>query len=117
HPGGSRTPGARQPGHNPAVYARVARAPVRRVPREPSEGLMPRGAKAEVTPDLADLWAEFKKTASPEARERLILHYAPMVKYVAGRLRTRLPRAVQRARLGSSGAIGLIDARRECDME
>ena len=31
------------------------------------------------------LWEEFKLKASADARERLILHYAPLVKYVAGR--------------------------------
>jgi hypothetical protein len=30
------------------------------------------------------LWEEFKLKASADARERLILHYAPLVKYVAG---------------------------------
>jgi RNA polymerase sigma factor for flagellar operon FliA len=32
------------------------------------------------------LWEEFKLKASADARERLILHYAPLVKYVAGRV-------------------------------
>ena len=32
------------------------------------------------------LWEEFKLKASTDARERLILHYAPLVKYVAGRV-------------------------------
>ena len=35
---------------------------------------------------LAVLWKEFKATADPSARERLILNYSPLVKYVAGRV-------------------------------
>ena len=35
---------------------------------------------------LRELWQEFKKTGEPALRERLILHYSPLVKYVAGRV-------------------------------
>ena len=35
--------------------------------------------------ELRALWNEFKDSRSAEARERLILHYAPLVKYVASR--------------------------------
>ena len=60
--------------------------------------------------ELAALWAEFKATASPHARERLILHYAPLVKYVASRVATGLPASVEQADLVSYGMFGLIDA-------
>ena len=60
--------------------------------------------------ELAALWAEFKGTASPQARERLILHYAPLVKYVASRVATGLPASVEQADLVSYGMFGLIDA-------
>jgi RNA polymerase sigma factor for flagellar operon FliA len=60
--------------------------------------------------ELAALWAEFKETASPQARERLILHYAPLVKYVASRVATGLPASVEQADLVSYGMFGLIDA-------
>jgi RNA polymerase sigma factor for flagellar operon FliA len=59
---------------------------------------------------LAELWAEYKQTASPAARERLILHYAPLVKYVASRVATGLPASVDQADLVSYGMFGLIDA-------
>jgi RNA polymerase sigma factor for flagellar operon FliA len=55
-------------------------------------------------------WHEFKGTASIEARERLILHYAPLVKYVASRVATGLPASVEQADLVSYGMFGLIDA-------
>lgn len=60
--------------------------------------------------ELNLLWGEFKQSASPPARERLILHYAPLVKYVASRVATGLPASVEQADLVSYGMFGLIDA-------
>jgi RNA polymerase sigma factor FliA len=65
------------------------------------------------TPEAAELqevWREFKETGSRTARERLILHYAPLVKYVAGRLGAGLPQSVEQADLVSNGMFGLMDA-------
>jgi RNA polymerase sigma factor FliA len=82
-------------------------------------GAMGRGAvavaQAPATPgspidELTELWAEFKQTHSAGARERLILHYAPLVKYVASRVATGLPASVEQADLVSYGMFGLIDA-------
>jgi len=68
-------------------------------------------AEPQPRPDeLTSLWDEFKATASAEARERLILHYAPLVKYVASRVATGLPASVEQADLVSYGMFGLIDA-------
>lgn len=69
-----------------------------------------RDAAREGGDDLQALWAEFKTTGSPTARERLILHYAPLVKYVASRVATGLPASVEQADLVSYGMFGLIDA-------
>ena len=44
------------------------------------------------------------------ARQSLILHYAPLVTAVAGRVGMRLPRTVEHADLVSYGMFGLIDA-------
>ena len=60
--------------------------------------------------ELAALWAEFKASGAPAARERLILHFAPLVKYVASRVATGLPASVEQADLVSYGMFGLIDA-------
>lgn len=67
-------------------------------------------AVAEAGSELQALWAEFKSTGSAVARERLILHYAPLVKYVASRVATGLPASVEQADLVSYGMFGLIDA-------
>ena len=53
---------------------------------------------------------EYAKTKSPEAREKLILEYAPLVKVVAGRLSMYLGYNVEYDDLVSYGIFGLIDA-------
>ena len=57
-----------------------------------------------------DLWALHQATGDIEVRNRLVLRYAPLVKYVAGRLRAGLPDNVDQADLLSEGVIGLMDA-------
>ena len=47
---------------------------------------------------------------SPEMRERLILEYAPLIKFIAGRIAMRLPPHLSTDDLISAGALGLIDA-------
>src|SRR5437870_12298221 len=59
---------------------------------------------------LAGLWAEYKLSGSPLARDKLILQYSPLVKYVAGRVSTGLPANIEQADLVSYGIFGLIDA-------
>lgn len=56
------------------------------------------------------LWVRFKDDGDPSIRERLILHYSPLVKYVAGRVGAGLPRSVDQGDLASYGLFGLIDA-------
>ena len=59
---------------------------------------------------LAELWANYGADRDPALRDRLILHYAPLVKYVAGRVGSGLPAHVEQADLVSYGTFGLIDA-------
>lgn len=56
------------------------------------------------------LLEEYAKTKSPEAREKIILEYAPLVKVVAGRLSMYLGYNVEYEDLVSYGIFGLIDA-------
>ncbi|MDO8962966.1 MAG: RNA polymerase sigma factor WhiG [Coriobacteriia bacterium] len=67
--------------------------------------------------DLPTLWTRFKETGDVSAREQLILHYSPLVKYVAGRVSANLPQTVENADLISYGIFGLIDAIQKFDME
>jgi RNA polymerase sigma factor for flagellar operon FliA len=64
----------------------------------------------QVDDELGQLWHQWKGSESPQARERLILHYAPLVKYVASRVATGLPASVEQADLVSYGMFGLMDA-------
>lgn len=60
--------------------------------------------------DIDFVWEDFKSSGSPALRERLILHYAPLVTSVASRVGMRLPSSVEQADLVSYGVFGLIDA-------
>ena len=59
---------------------------------------------------IAALWDEYKQHRSREARDRLILHYSPLVKFVAGRVAAGLPQNIEQTDLVSYGIFGLIDA-------
>jgi RNA polymerase sigma factor FliA len=59
---------------------------------------------------ITKLWDDFKTSGSMDARNRLVVHYSPLVKYVAGRLSAGLPNSIEQADLVSYGMFGLIDA-------
>ena len=61
-------------------------------------------------PDLEQLWAAHQAEPTQEVRDQLIVHYAPLVKYVAGRVASGLPSSVELSDLVSYGMLGLIDA-------
>src|SRR6185503_11466578 len=56
------------------------------------------------------LWREYRKSKEQGVRDRLILTYAPLLKYVAGRLGSGLPAHVDENDLVSYGLLGLIGA-------
>lgn len=60
--------------------------------------------------ELRDLWRRYKATQDDKARERLVVAYSPLVKYVAGRMASGLPAHVEEADLISYGLVGLISA-------
>ncbi|MFZ4584883.1 MAG: RNA polymerase sigma factor WhiG [Acidimicrobiia bacterium] len=66
---------------------------------------------------VAQHWDEYKSTGTIEARERLILHYSPLVKFVAGRVAAGLPQNIEQSDLVSYGIFGLIDAIDKFDPE
>lgn len=55
-------------------------------------------------------WIEYSRSKSKDAREKLIVEYAPLVKLVAGRLAMYLGYNVEFEDLCSYGVLGLIDA-------
>lgn len=60
--------------------------------------------------DSRELWRRYKQHGDEYARERLVLNYAPLVKYVAGRMFNSLPAHVEESDLISFGLIGLVNA-------
>ena len=78
-------------------------------PEEPDgEETADRAAAERVA--LARLWQRYKASGDRTLRDRLIVHYSPLVKYVAGRVSAGLPHTIEQADLVSYGMFGLIDA-------
>ena len=99
-----------EPGTEPAARP----GPRGRTPRpRPPEDEESRAADAA----LRQLWVDFKAEGTQPLRERLILHYAPLVKYVAGRVGVGLPPNIEQSDLVSYGIFGLIDAIEKFDIE
>jgi RNA polymerase sigma factor for flagellar operon FliA len=67
--------------------------------------------------EVERLWADYKSNGSTAVRDALIVHYSPLVKYVAGRVATGLPQNVEQSDLVSYGIFGLIDAIEKFDLE
>lgn len=57
-----------------------------------------------------ELWKEYKKTKNPSIRDSLIRQYAPLVKYVAGKVAVGMPQNVEFDDLVGYGVFGLFDA-------
>lgn len=64
----------------------------------------------EQLPTGAELWVRYAESHDPGLREQLILQYAPLVKYVIGRLAISLPAILDYEDILSYGTIGLIEA-------
>ncbi|ROP43736.1 RNA polymerase sigma factor WhiG [Pseudokineococcus lusitanus] len=94
----------------PAADGAGGTAPAPRAGRRP-----PPSPEAEEA--VRRLWVTFKETGDAGVRERLILHYSPLVKFVAGRVGVGLPSNVEQADLVSYGVFGLIDAIEKYDLE
>jgi RNA polymerase sigma factor FliA len=56
------------------------------------------------------LWKEYKENGSKVAKDKLLVEYAQLVKYIAHRLAVNLPSSVDKNDLTSAGILGLIKA-------
>lgn len=54
----------------------------------------------------ATAWEDF----APAQQERIVRHYAPKIRFLALRLKNRLPRSVELGELISAGTLGLMEA-------
>jgi RNA polymerase sigma factor for flagellar operon FliA len=59
---------------------------------------------------IDQLWHEYKSNNSKIAKDKLLVEYAHLVKYITARLAVNLPASVDRNDLISSGVMGLIKA-------
>jgi RNA polymerase sigma factor FliA len=95
-----------------AMAKKVAVKTPERAPKAPAKS--PPSKTVTIPPAVDDelgmRWDAFKSEDDLDAREKLILHYAPLVKYVASRVATGLPASVDQHDLVSYGMFGLIDA-------
>jgi RNA polymerase sigma factor for flagellar operon FliA len=108
-PPGKASAKAPASGKTPGVPAKAAPKSAR-TKKPAATAVLEREPVDEAAAELVRLWGDFKESGSPSARERLILHYAPLEKYVASRVATGLPASVEQADLVSYGMFGLIDA-------
>jgi RNA polymerase sigma factor FliA len=67
--------------------------------------------------NLDHLWHEYKESGSKIAKDKILVEYAHLVKYIASRLAINLPQSVDRNDLISSGVLGLIKAVETFDPE
>jgi len=63
------------------------------------------------------LWDRYTSKPTRAVRDQLIVHYSPLVKYVASRVAAGLPQNVEQADLVSYGIFGLIDAIDKFDLD
>ena len=57
-----------------------------------------------------EAWSRWHTEKNPVARDWLVVHYASLVKFVAGRLSAGLPKRVETNDLVSAGVVGLVQA-------
>jgi RNA polymerase sigma factor for flagellar operon FliA len=67
--------------------------------------------------ELRELWRRYKSEGDEKARERLVVAYSPLVKFIAGRMASGLPSHVEESDLISYGLLGLIGAIERFDTE
>ena len=60
--------------------------------------------------EIYNTWVRYKDFEDPSARDRLIQHFAYLVKITAGRVISNLPPSMERDDLISAGVVGLIKA-------
>ena len=83
-------------------------------PPPPPAGQRP--GLVDAATELAEQWRRWSRRRTPSARDHLIVHYSPLVKFVAGRVGSGLPRSVDPSDLVGYGVFGLIDAIEKFDV-
>lgn len=106
----SPSSGAVFSGPRPTRDVAVRARPTTIHPGQAPDGSVP-DEEELVEAGIARMWADYADAPDDRVvRDRLVLHYAPLVKYVAGRVGTGLPSHVDVADLVQCGIFGLVDA-------
>jgi RNA polymerase sigma factor for flagellar operon FliA len=66
--------------------------------------------KAASAMDVIQAWRDYRSSGDPCLRQRILNHYLPLVRNVAGRLAMGFPKSVELTDLVNTGVIGLIEA-------
>lgn len=83
----------------------------RETPAPEAGSLEARRRGIELLPEsVRELWESYVFEGNEEARNGLVCAYQGLVKEIAGRFATRLPRSVERTDLENAGSLGLISA-------
>ena len=64
----------------------------------------------QIGSELAALWSRWQADHDTETRNRLLVHYSPLVRFVVMRIAAGMPAHIEFADLISTGVFGLIDA-------
>lgn len=67
--------------------------------------------------NLDEIWKKYKVDKSPEAKEKLIIHYVELVKVISGRMFSTYSAHIEFDDIVSYGVLGLIDAIEKFDSE
>ena len=97
------------PVSTPLAFRLPAGAGSEKTPETPQQAARGR-LKAERRAQEATLWQAYLATHSEESRNALWLHYLPLVRYIAERIKAKLPESVELGDLAGSGHVGLQDA-------
>ena len=62
------------------------------------------------TEDINTLWIIYSSNSNPAIKEKLLINYLPMVKFVVGRMMLTLPNSVNYDDMVSAGTMGLLAA-------
>ncbi|SHL28779.1 RNA polymerase, sigma 28 subunit, SigD/FliA/WhiG [Pseudonocardia thermophila] len=100
----------RRPGRRRTVHAL-------QLPPPPPVDPPTTGSEQSAPADVDELWVEYRATPTRPVRDRLLLHYAPLVRSVAHRVAAGLPSYVEIADLVQIGFFGLIAAIERFDPE
>jgi len=69
------------------------------------------------TDEIKEIWLQYKKNRDLKTKEKLIIHYLPLVKYVVNRLPVADLPSISVDDLISSGVVGLMEALEKFDLK